>query len=86
LNGRRYGGSEPITNRSFVEHLQSWRVCDSADHRKGDGGVAAPPSVGTHEEGEPKMSANNVICSSWLKWWRKLFEIMVLLLNHFCSK
>jgi|GEM_PF-664144 len=31
------------------------------------------------------MSANNLDCPSWLKWWQKLFEIVVLLLNHFCK-
>lgn len=31
------------------------------------------------------MSANNSVCASWLKWWQKFFEIVALLLSHFCK-
>jgi hypothetical protein len=28
------------------------------------------------------MSANVLICSLWMKWWRKVLELLVLLLIH----
>lgn len=31
------------------------------------------------------MSGNNLMCPCWLKWWRKLLEITVLLINRFCK-
>lgn len=29
------------------------------------------------------MSANVLICTFWSKWWRKLLELLILLLFHF---
>ncbi len=53
---------------------------------KGDGGVATPPSVGTHQDGETHMSANFGICSQWLKWWIIALEIAVIFLHLYTIK
>lgn len=32
------------------------------------------------------MSANVPLCPSWLRWWRKILEIVVMLLNQICKE